>query len=393
MSSLGNSVRRKEDRRLVTGHGRYVSDLELPRMRHVAFLRSPYGHARITGVDASAAREAGYRVFTGADFSDVVLRAQSALPSYVETDQPVIAHEKVCFAGETVAAVVAASRYRAEDGLELVEVDYDPLPPTVCAWETPREPVHPEAPDNVLLERTFDAGSVEDGFAAAAVVVERELITNRHAGNPMECRAGVALWNASDRKLTFWNGTQVPHIVRNMIAELMDLPEGNVRVIAPDVGGGFGVKAVLYPEDIALCLMARAMPGVPLKWVEDRAEHLLAATHARDHRYLMKAGFAADGKLLAVEADVTCNVGAYSVYPWTAGIEPLMAGGLLSGPYKLSNYRATVRGVATNTSPSGPYRGVARPASVFAMEAVLDDGARELGLSGVEIRRRNLIRP
>jgi carbon-monoxide dehydrogenase large subunit len=393
MSSLGNSVRRKEDRRLVTGHGRYVSDLELPRMRHVAFLRSPYGHARITGVDASAAREAGYRVFTGADFSDVVLRAQSALPSYVETDQPVIAHEKVCFAGETVAAVVAASRYRAEDGLELVEVDYDPLPPTVCAWETPREPVHPEAPDNVLLERTFDAGSVEDGFAAAAVVVERELVTNRHAGNPMECRAGVALWNASDRKLTFWNGTQVPHIVRNMIAELMDLPEGNVRVIAPDVGGGFGVKAVLYPEDVALCLMARAMPGVPLKWVEDRAEHLLAATHARDHRYLMKAGFAADGTLLAVEADVTCNVGAYSVYPWTAGIEPLMAGGLLSGPYKLSNYRATVRGVATNTSPSGPYRGVARPASVFAMEAVLDDGARELGLSGVEIRRRNLIRP
>jgi carbon-monoxide dehydrogenase large subunit len=391
--SLGRSVRRKEDRRLVTGHGRYVTDLELPRMRHVAFLRSPYGHARITGVDAAAAREAGYRVFTGADFADVVLRAQSALPSYVETDQPVLAHEKVRFAGETVAAVVAADRYRAEDGLELVEVDYEPLPPTVCAWEAPREPVHAEAPDNVLLERTFDAGSVEDAFATAAVVVERKLITNRHAGNPMECRAGVALWDASDRKLTFWNGTQVPHIVRNMIAELMDLPEGNVRVIAPDVGGGFGVKAVLYPEDVALCLMARAMPGVPLKWVEDRAEHLLAATHARDHRYLMKAGFAEDGTLLAVEADVSCNVGAYSVYPWTAGIEPLMAGGLLSGPYRLDNYRCTVRGVATNTAPSGPYRGVARPASVFAMETVLDDAAARLGISGVAIRRKNLIRP
>lgn len=393
MSSLGKSPRRKEDRRLVTGHGRFVSDLDLPRMRHVAFLRSPYGHARITGVDTTAAREAGHRVFTGADFADVALRAQSALPSYVETDQPVIAHEKVCFAGETVAAVVAQSRYHAEDGLELVEVDYEPLPPTVCAWDEPREPVHPEAPDNVLLQRTFDAGSVEDAFASAAVVVERQLITNRHSGNPMECRAGVALWDASDRRLTFWNGTQVPHIVRNMIAELMDLPEGDVRVIAPDVGGGFGVKAVLYPEDVALCLMARAMPGVPLKWVEDRAEHLLAATHARDHRYLMKAGFAADGTLLAVEADVTCNVGAYSVYPWTAGIEPLMAGGLLSGPYRLANYRCTVRGVATNTAPSGPYRGVARPASVFAMEAVLDDGARELGLSGVDIRRKNLITP
>jgi carbon-monoxide dehydrogenase large subunit len=392
-ASLGRSVRRKEDRRLLTGHGRYVSDLELPRMRHVAFLRSPYGHARITGVDAAAARGAGYTVFTGSDFAEVVLRAQSALPSYVETDQPVIAHEKVRFAGETVAAVVGADRYQAEDGLELVRVDYDPLPSTVCAWAQPREPVHPEAPDNVLLERTFDAGSVESAFAEAAVVVERDLITNRHAGNPMECRVGVALWNASDHKLTFWNGTQVPHIVRNMIAELMGLSEGNVRVIAPDVGGGFGVKAVLYPEDVALCLMARAMPGVPLKWVEDRAEHLLAATHARDHRYLMKAGFASDGTLLAVHADVTCNVGAYSVYPWTAGIEPLMAGGLLSGPYKLNNYRCTVRGVATNTSPSGPYRGVARPASVFAMEAVLDDGARELGMSGVDIRRKNLIRP
>jgi carbon-monoxide dehydrogenase large subunit len=176
-----------------------------------------------------------------------------------------------------------------------------------------------------------------------------------------------------------------------MLAELIGLPEGNVRVIAPDVGGGFGTKAVLYPEDVALCLMSRAMRGVPLKWVEDRSEHLLAATHARDHRYLMRAGFAEDGRLLALEADITCNVGAYSVYPWTAGIEPLMAGGLLTGPYRLDNYQCTVRGVATNTSPSGPYRGVARPASVFAMESVMDEAARALGISAVDIRRRNLI--
>jgi carbon-monoxide dehydrogenase large subunit len=391
--ALGRNVRRKEDQRLVTGHGRYVTDLELPRMRHVAFLRSPYGHARITGVDASAARAAGFGVFTGADFADVALRARSALPSYVETDQPVLAHEKACFAGEAVAAVVAADRYEAEDGLELVSVDYEPLPVTVCAWAEPVEPVHPEAPDNVLLHRTFDAGSVEAAFERAAVVVERELVTNRHAGNPMECRAGVALWDPGTARLTFWNGTQVPHIVRNMLAELMGLAEGDVRVVAPDVGGGFGVKAVLYPEDVALCLTARRMPGIPLKWVEDRAEHLLAATHARDHRYLMKAGFAGDGRLLAVEADVTCNVGAYSVYPWTAGIEPLMAGGLLSGPYRLDDYRCTVRGVATNTAPSGPYRGVARPSSVFAMETMFDAAAAELRLDAIEIRRRNLIRP
>ena len=162
-----------------------------------------------------------------------------------------------------------------------------------------------------------------------------------------------------------------------------------MRVVAPDVGGGFGVKTAIYPEDVALCLMAQAMPGIPLKWVEDRAEHLLAATHARDHRYLLKAGFAADGTLLALDADVTCNVGAYSVYPWTAGIEPLMAGGLLTGPYKVADYRCTVRGVATNTAPSGPFRGVARPATVFAMEALLDEAADRLGLDPVEIRRRN----
>ena len=147
------------------------------------------------------------------------------------------------------------------------------------------------------------------------------------------------------------------------------------------MGGGFGVKSVLYPEDVALCLMALALPGTPVKWVEDRSEHLLAATHARDHRYLMKAAFTKHGDLLAIEADISCNTGAYSVYPWTAGIEPLMAGGLLTGPYRLANYRCTVRGVATNTAPAGLYRGVARPASVFAMESVLDSAARVLGLS------------
>jgi carbon-monoxide dehydrogenase large subunit len=396
--AVGSPVARKEDLRLITGRGNYVSDLLLPRSGHVAFLRSPYGHALIRSVNASAARAMpGVRgVFTGDQpgIAAVALRAQSGLPSYVETAQPVLAAAKTRFAGEPVAAVVADSRYLAEDALELIDVDYEPLPVTVSAWDGPPQvPLHDEAPDNVLLSRVFTAGDVEAAFSAADLVVERELFTNRHAGNPMECRAGVALWHAGQGRLTFWSGTQVPHIIRNMLAALLGLPEGNIRVIAPDVGGGFGVKAVLYPEDVALCLMARSMPGVPVKWVEDRCEHLLAATHARDHRYLMKAAFTSRGDLLAVQADITCNVGAYSVYPWTAGIEPLMAGGLLSGPYRLANYQCTVRGVATSTAPSGPYRGVARPASVFAMESVMDSAARSLGLSGVAIRRRNMIRP
>ncbi len=394
---VGATVPRKEDRRLVTGAGRYVSDLQLPRMAHVAFVRSPHGHARILGVDTSAAASAPgvLGVFTGdmPEFAVVTLRAQSALPTYVETEQPVLAWRKACFAGEAVAAVVAQDRYLAEDASELIDVSYQALPATVMAWDTPQEPVHPQAPDNVLVHRTFTAGEAGAALAAAPVVVQRELITNRHAGNPVECRAGVALWDAADDRLTYWTGTQVPHLVRNLLAGQLGLPEGSVRVVAPDVGGGFGTKSTVYPEDVALCLIARALRGRPVKWVEDRAEHLQAATHARDHRYLMRAGFSADGKLLGLDADITCNAGAYAVYPWTAGIEPLMAGGLLTGPYRLEHYRCAVRGVATNTAPSGPYRGVARPASTFAMEAVLDAGARELGMSGLEIRRRNLISP
>ena len=353
-NAIGQAVPRKEDLRLITGRGSYVSDLQLPRTKHVAFLRSPHAHARISALDARQARVlAGVRaVFTGRDFGAAALRAQSALPDYIETAQPVLAGDKARFAGEAVAAVVADSRYLAEDALALIDVDYAPLPVTVSAWKAAAEvPVHDEAPDNVLLTRTFTAGDVAAAFARADLVLERDLITNRHAGNPLECRAGVALWQPERRRLTFWSGTQVPHIVRNMLADLLGLAESSIIVIAPDVGGGFGVKSVLYPEDVALCLMALAMPGTPVKWVEDRSEHLLAATHARDHRYLMKAGFTEEGDLLALEADISCNVGAYSVYPWTAGIEPLMAGGLLSGPYRLANYHCTVRGVATNTAP------------------------------------------
>lgn len=392
--AFGTSVDRIEDQRLLTGNGRYVTDLELPNMRHVAFLRSPHGHARLKNVDTSRIDHRQYRVFTGdmPMFSELGLRAQSALPSYIETVQPALARGKVRFAGEPVAAAVAVDRYAAEDALEKVSAEYEVLPATVDATVKPEAPVHDEAPDNILLERTFTAGDVEAAFAQAAVVVEREFTTNRHAGNPMECRAGVALWDSIDEHLTYWTGTQVPHLIRNMLAELLGLSESNVRVIAPDVGGGFGVKSILYPEDLALCVMAREMRGTPLKWVEDRGEHLQAAAHARDHHYVAKAGFDEGGRLTALQADITCNVGAYSVYPWTAGIEPLMAGGLLSGPYQLENYLCTTRGVATNTSYAGPYRGVARPSTVFVMESLLNMGGRELGISALEMRRKNLVR-
>ncbi len=400
MAVLGTSVPRKEDARLLTGRGRFVSDLSLPGMLHVAFVRSPLAHGRIRRIDAAAARRSPgvVAVVTGDDpeVAGHALRARSSLRSYVETAQPLLAGERVRFNGEAVAAVVAADRYLAEDAADLVELDCDPLPVVVdaveaCAAGCPAV-VHAGAPDNVLLRRTFDAGDVDAALAASHLVVERRFRTNRHAGVPLEGRAGVASWDPGDGTLTLWSGTQIPHLARHGLAELLGLPERRVRVLAPDVGGGFGVKASLYPEDAMLCLLAIRL-GRPVKWVEDRLENLLSASHARDHAYTVRAGFDAAGTLLALDADVVCNAGAYSLWPYTAGLEPLMAGGLLAGPYRVENYRCAVRGVATHTAPSGPYRGVARPATVFVMERVLDIAAAGLGVDPVALRRRNLVGP
>ena len=261
------------------------------------------------------------------------MRARSALPTYVETEQPILAWPKVRFAGEAVAAVVARERYAAEDGAVLVEVDYEPLPAVVDVVRArgDRAVVHDAAPDNVLLSRRFENGDVEATLAGSAVVVERTFRTNRQTAAPLEGRGGVADWNPAEGKLTLWSGTQVPHLARHGLAGILGLAENHVRVVAPDVGGGFGVKAILYPEDVALCLLAMRL-GRPVKWVEQRRESFLAAAHARDHHYAVRAGFDRAGHLLAMDVRVACKAGAYSVYPWTAGIEALMAGVLLAGP-------------------------------------------------------------
>jgi carbon-monoxide dehydrogenase large subunit len=395
---FGAPVRRKEDERLVSGRGRYVSDVELPRMLHVAFVRSPHARARIRSIDTTAALACAgvVAVATGADddFGPMRIRARSALPTHVATEQPILAWPEVRFAGEAVAAIVARDRYAAEDGAALVAAEYEALPPAVDAFGAGRgvAAVHEAAPDNVLLSRRFESGQVEAALAGSAAVVERVFRTNRQTAAPLEGRGGVADWNAGDGKLTLWSGTQVPHLVRHGLAEVLGLPENRIRVVAPDVGGGFGVKAMLYPEDVALCLLARRL-GRPVKWVEQRREAFLASAHARDHHYAVRAGFDRAGRLLALDVRIACNAGAYSVYPWTAGLEALMAGGLLAGPYKVEHYRCEVAAVATNTTPAGPYRGVARPATTFVMERVLDLGAAALGLDPVEIRRTNLVSP
>ena len=367
-------------------------------MLHVAFVRSAHAHARILRIDAEAARAAaGVAAVVSGDepaFARHRIRARSALPTYVETEQPILAWPEVRFAGEAVAAVVARDRYEAEDAAGLVAVDYEPLPVAMdLAPARPGSPVvHGAAADNVLLSRRFESGDVEAALGGAAAVIDRVFRTNRQTAAPLEGRGGVAAWNPAEGKLTLWTGTQIPHLVRHALAEMLELPEHRIRIVAPDVGGGFGVKGVLYPEEVALCLLARRL-GRAVKWVEQRREGFLASAHARDHRYAVRAGFDREGRLLAMDVRIACNAGAYSVYPWTAGLEALMAGGLLAGPYKVRHYRCEVAAVATHTTPAGPYRGVARPATTFVMERVLDLGATALGLDPVEIRRVNLVGP
>ena len=396
---FGARAARKEDARLLTGRGRFVADLKLDGQVHAAFVRSPIAHGRITSIDVSDAEALSgvVAVATGADpdLAGLALRATSALPSHVETAQPVLAVDKVRFQGEAVAMVVAVDRYVAEDAAELVVVDYEELPAhvdAVAAAGSVATPVHDTAPDNVLISRVFDTGDVEAALAAAELVVERTYRTNRHAGVPLEGRAVVAQWDDGAQTLTVNLTTQAPHMHRSAVAEVLGLVEHQVRLITGDTGGGFGTKVPLYTEYLVVAQLARRL-GRPVAWVEDRVEHLQAAAHARDHHYEVRAGFDESGQLLVIDALLVANVGAYSGFPWTAGLEPLMAGGLLTGPYKLKHYRCDVRGVATNTGVAGPYRGVARPATVFVMDRILDDAAAELDLDVVDIRRRNLVAP
>lgn len=394
---FGESVPRLEDDRLLRGRGRYIANVRYDGQLAAAFVRSPVAHARIVGIDTSAALDAPgvVDVATGADadFEHMALVAESALRTHIATPQPVLAAEKVRYQGEAVAVVVATSAALAADAAEKIDVSYAELTchvDAVAAAAETVDPVHDLAPDNLLVTRLFDAGEVDQALADAHMVIEREYRTNRHGGTPMEGRGTVALWNSERSKLTLHATSQVPFLHRNSLAKVLGVPDSAVRMLVGDVGGGFGIKAALYPEDAAVSQLSRRL-GRPVGWIETRSEHLLTALHARDHHYAVRAGFDADGTLLAVDAVLHANVGAYSSPPWTAGIEPLMAGGLLTGPYKLGHYRCSVLGVATNTTPTGPYRGVARPATVFVMERLLNDAAARLGLDPLDIRRRNLV--
>ncbi len=394
---VGMPVRRTEDARLVTGNGEFSSDRKPGRALHAAFRRSEQPHATITRIDTAAAEAAPgvVAVLTAdsiaGDFKPLV--PASRMSNYYATPLVPLAAGKVRHVGEAVAAVIATSRYLAEDALELIAIDYEPLGTVSCGGQAVIEGaplLHERAGTNVLVAREFRKGDVEADLAGAVRVSGRFQMT-RKAPLAMETRSCTAEYDARRRAITLYASTNIPGVVRDALCEALGLPGNRLRVVAPDVGGSFGSKGAVYPEELVLCIAARRL-GRSIKWTADRLEDLSSSTQAFAETVDAEMGFDADGIAVALSADVIGDVGAYSIYPWTCGLEPVQVVSFLPGPYKIRSYRGSVRGVATCKPPTGPYRGVGRPISTFVTERLMDLGARALGLDPVEIRRRNLVR-
>jgi carbon-monoxide dehydrogenase large subunit len=396
---VGARVKRLEDPRLLAGRGSYVDDRQVPGMVHVAFRRSELAHARIVRVDVAQARALPgvIGVYTMETLEGLARPAiaTSKMRDYRPTAMYPLARGKVRYVGEPIVAVVAESRYVAEDALEQVEVELDGLPEIVDperAAEAGAPLLHEEAGSNVLLQREFRREDADAALAAAAVRVSGRFRLRRKTPMAIENRCYLAEYDAGRDALTLYSSTQVPGVVRDCLVELLGLPGNRMRVVAPEVGGGFGGKASLYAEEIAVCLLARQL-GRAVKWTGDRMEDLCATYQGFDEIVDAELGVDADGRILGLRADVVGDVGAYSVYPWTAALEPVQVVSFLPGPYRVPAYRGRVRGVCTCKSPTGPYRGVGRPTSTFVMERLVDMAARKLGLDAAEMRRRNLVRP
>jgi carbon-monoxide dehydrogenase large subunit len=388
---VGASLRRKEDGRFLNGQGRYVGDITRPGMLEVAFLRSPIAHARLRGVTKPAGAEK--RVFTMADLAGVgTIRANSALPGFRVSEQPVLAKDRLRFVGEAIAACVAESRAAAEDLAAACELDYDALPAVVDMLTAPL-PTAPLLHDgwstNAFLETRRD-DDVSDLDAIAAAKVTRTLRTSRQCMSPIEGRGVLAEWDPRLEQLIVTTAAQMPHVTKTGLAECLGLDEGQVRVVAPDVGGGFGYKGILLPEEVVCASLAMRL-GRPVRWLEDRFEQLSANANCREHHYIITAWADREGKLLGVECEAIVDAGAYSSYPFGACLEAAQVGSILPGPYVLPRLRCHTVSACTNKPPILPYRGVARAGVCYAMETTLDALARQLGITPEAIREANLV--
>jgi aerobic carbon-monoxide dehydrogenase large subunit len=397
-SYIGRTVPRPNARKLVEGRGQYVDDVTLPRMVHVAFFRSPYAHARIGQINADEALNVPgvIRVLTGRDLADVCtpwvgvldhLKGLKSAPQYP------MAVDRACWVGEPVVAVIADSRAAAEDGVAVLEVDMDPLP-VVADMETALDPetpvIHEELGDNLAFTRTHEAGDVDAVFRTAHKVVEETYHTGRHTGVCLEPRSILAAYNPSETQLTVYHSTQAPHMMQTVLATHLGLAEGKVRVICGDVGGSFGIKVHVYPDEVATAAIAKLM-GRPVKFIADRLESFSSDIHARDHRIKGRLAVDEDGRILALEIDDLTGIGPYSMYPRTSAVEGNQVVNLCGGPYDFENYRARTTVVFQNKVPMCQYRAVGHPIACAVTEGLVDLAAEALEMDPAEFRRKNLI--
>jgi carbon-monoxide dehydrogenase large subunit len=397
-SYIGRSVPRPNLQRLSQGRGQYVSDVVLPRMAHVAYVRSPHAHARIVKIATDAAKKSPgvIAIVTGPELAKVMtpwVGVLTHLKGLKSAPQSPIAIDRVCWQGEAVCAVVANTRAEAEDACELVDLKYEELPPVTDAEvaldrETPV--IHSSLGDNLCFERKLDVGAVDKAFAESDAVVETTFRFGRHTGVTNEPRSIVADWNEGEQRMTVYQGTQAPHMMQNLFAKHLGVAEHQVRVLTKDVGGSFGIKVHTYADEMATVALSKLLKR-PVKFVADRIESFVTDIHARDHRIKAKIGVSKDGTINAFEIDDLTGIGPYSVYPRTSGIEANQIVNLVGGPYKCPNYRAQARVVFQNKNVMCQYRAVGHPIAVAVTEGLVELAATKIGMDPLELRRRNLI--
>jgi carbon-monoxide dehydrogenase large subunit len=394
---IGESVPRPNAARLLQGRGAFTDDLRFPRLAHVAFFRSPYAHARIKRLNLEPARRQPgiIGVFDGravAEYCTPWVAVLAHLKGIKSPPQHAIAIERACWQGEAVAAVVAESRTQAEDAVQLIEAEWEELPVVVDMEESlsGQRVIHPDLGDNICFKREHDTGGVDEAFARADVVVEDTFHFGRHTGVCLEGRAILADYNAGEHSLTVYHATQAPHMMQDIFSRHLNIPEANVRVIAKDVGGSFGIKVHVYADEMATAALS-VMLRRPVKFVADRLESFVSDIHAREHRARVRLACSKAGEILAFELDDLTAIGPYSVYPRTSGIEGNQVVNLTGGPYKHQKYKAKMHVVFTNKNVTCQYRAVGHPIAVALTEGIVDLAAQKLGMDPAQFRRLNLI--
>ena len=391
---IGTATKRLEDHRFLRGLGRFVDDVQLPHTLHAAILRSQYAHARIVDTNTARAQQMPgvIAIFTFADIAGVKpipvrLDPYRSLEAFLQYP---LGSARVRYVGEPVALIVAESRYRAEDAVQQVHIEYEALPVAIDAEAEPTAVLHETAPDNVASRLVKETGDVDTVFATADHVVSARFVTGRHSGVPLETRGLVALYDASRGRLRVWGPTKVTHFNRGVLARLLGMSESQIQLIEPDVGGGFGVRGEFYPEDYLIPYAALRL-GRPVKWIEDRLENLMACNHSRQQVYHMELAVQRNGVLLGARLRLTNDHGAYIRTHGT--IVPDMSAAMFPGPYRIPHYRCEVRCVLTNKTPTGTYRSPGRFEANAARERLLDLAAGELQMDPAELRMKNLIPP